>query len=142
VHHPHAAQPGRGHPAGEVGGGAATEPDDRIRAGEAGRAERVPAVAGHRKGLGRLAVRHRQRQHPQPGRAQRLGHRRGPVGQRGRVHQRDLGGAGQQPGQLAVQPVADHHLVRRRAADRDPGAHAGSDAAPAGAVGLMARPRR
>ena len=46
LHHPHAAQPGRGDPAGEIGRRAAAEADDRVGAGEAGRAELVPAASG------------------------------------------------------------------------------------------------
>ena len=43
VHDPHAAQPGRGDEAAEVGRRAAAEGDDRVGAGEAGRAEHLPA---------------------------------------------------------------------------------------------------
>ena len=124
VHHPDAAQPGGGDPAGEVGGGAAAEADDRVGPGEAGGAERLPAVAGDRERLGRLAVRDRQRQHGQPGRAQPVGDRGGAVPQGRRVHQRDLGRPGQQRRQLAVQVAADHDVVPARppgsAADRHP----------------------
>ncbi len=124
VHHPDAAQPGGGDPAGEVGGGAAAEADHRVGPGEAGGAERLPAVAGHRERLGRLAVRDRQRQHGQPGRAQPVGDRGGAVPQGRLVHQRDLGRPGQQRRQLAVQVAADHDVVPARppgsAADRHP----------------------
>ena len=52
VHDPDAAQPGRGDEAAEVGGRAAAEGDHRVGAGEAGLAERLPAVGGDRGGLG------------------------------------------------------------------------------------------
>ena len=41
MHHPHAAQPGRGDEAAEVGGRAAPDGDDRVGAGEAGLAELI-----------------------------------------------------------------------------------------------------
>ena len=61
VHDPHAAQPGRGHEAAEVGGRAAADGHDRVGAGEAGLAERLPARRRDRGGLGLLAVGDRQR---------------------------------------------------------------------------------
>ena len=62
-----------------------------------------------------------QRQHGQPGRAQRPGHRGGPLGQRRRVDERDLRGA-----RRAARPARRPARRRRRtsygaaAADRDP----------------------
>ena len=52
----HPAQPGRGDEPGEVGGGAAADADDDITAGEAGLAERLPAVRGDLGGLGLFRV--------------------------------------------------------------------------------------
>ena len=52
----HPAQPGRGDEAGQVGGGAAADADDHVGAGEAGLAERLPAVGGDLGGLGLLGV--------------------------------------------------------------------------------------
>lgn len=54
----HAPQPGRGHEARQVGGRTAADADDDVGPGEAGLAQRLPAVGGDLGGLRLLRVRH------------------------------------------------------------------------------------
>ncbi len=88
VHDPDAAQPGGGHEAAEVGGGAAAQRHHRVGAGEAGLAERLPAVGGDLDRLGRLAVGETERQDVVV-RRQRVGHRLGQGAELAGVEQRD-----------------------------------------------------
>ena len=111
---PDAAQPGRGDEAGQIGGGAAAEPDHRVGSGEAGRSrgptsnERPP-----------------RRSWPPPRPARRSGSASSPA-PRSTAHQRSAssisrGGCSSatrwvsrpsSDGQLVGQTVADHDLVR------------------------------
>jgi hypothetical protein len=119
VHHPHPAQPGRGDEAAQVGGGPAPDGDHGVGAGEAGRAERLPAGRGDLRGLGPLAVRHRQDRHVVR-RAERGEHRLGERGEALRVHDGDpLHPRAEHLADRAGQPVPDHDVVRRRAGHRE-----------------------
>ena len=63
LHQADAAQPGRGDEPGEVGGGAAAEPDHRVGAGEVGLAHDLPAERRDLDPLRILGVRHLGEQH-------------------------------------------------------------------------------
>ena len=58
VHDANPAKPGRRDPTREVGGGAATQADDRVRTGETDIAQDVPAVARRAQRLCILGVGH------------------------------------------------------------------------------------
>jgi hypothetical protein len=115
VHDPHATQPGRGHEAAEVRGGAAAEGDDRVGAGEAALAERLPAVGRDRCGLGALPVRQAEREHVVV-LDQQVDERLHLLGQlAGIQHGHTLHALAQDLGQAPGQVVADDDVVRRRA---------------------------
>ena len=115
VHHPDAAQPGRGHEAAQVGRRAATQGDDGVGARELRLAEGLPAARRLRCGLGLLAVGHGEEQHVAV--TQDGPHPVGQVAQSLGMHESDpLGRLSQHPGQPVEQVAADDHVVRRRAA--------------------------
>lgn len=120
-HPAHPAQPARGHEPGQVGDRAAAHADHRVGAGEAGRAEAVPAGGRHVDVLARLRVRHLHRQRGRAGGPQPFAERVRQLLQRRSVQQRHPGGAGQQAGQRVEQVASHQHVVRPLAADRDPG---------------------
>ncbi len=108
VDHPHAAQPGRGDEAADVGGRAAADGDDRVGAGEAGPSQLLPRVGRHLRRLGGLAVGERDRQQLDVAEA---GHHL--VGERGQR----LGVTDRHPADVGAE--GDAHVVEDRVADDD-----------------------
>lgn len=121
----HPAQPGRGHEPGEVRGGSAAHADDDVGAGEAGLAERLPAVGGDLGGLGLLGVGHLDGDDLEALVCEVATQRLTGLGERLGVDDRDaLGGLADQGAEFAEELTSDEDLVRvgaRRAADLDPG---------------------
>ena len=99
----HAAHVGGGHEARQVAHGAAAEAEHRRGPVEARRQQPVPALLGHRQGLGRLAFRDLDHGDREAGRLQTLDHR-------GAVQPHDRGVGHQRrpaPDAERAQPLAD-----------------------------------
>ena len=132
-----AAQPRRGDEPAEVGGRSPADRHDRVGPGEAGLAERLPAVGRDRRGLGPLAVGESEREdvvvlH------QGVDHRVGQLAQRAGVEHRDpLDRLAQQRGQPLGQPVADDDVVGGGTADVQ---HGVAGLLPDRRVGLLGPP--
>ena len=89
LHDAHAAQPGRGDEAREVGDRAAAEADDGVAAREVGLAEDLPAERRDLDALAGLGVGHLGEEHLVAV-GERLAQRRGPCAERRRVHDEHL----------------------------------------------------
>ena len=112
VHDAHAAQPGGGDEAGQVGGRPPADRHHGVVAGRADLAEHVPQVRRDLQVLALLAVGHLDRVRGEALRGEVLADRVGRRPERSGVHDGDPVGAGQRAGQLAEQPLPHHHVVR------------------------------
>ena len=117
VHDADAAQPGRRDEAAQVGGRSPADRHDRVGPGEAGLAERLPAVGGHRRGLRALALGQAEGQDVvvlDEGVDDRVGQR---AQRSGVQHGHPLDRLAEDAGQPSGEVVSDDDVVRRRAAD-------------------------
>jgi len=117
--HADAAEPGRGDEPGQVGGRSAADADHAVGPGDAVRGQPGPQPGRDLDGLGRLAVGHRLGVHGQARGSQCAARGAGDLAEAGGVDDHDGAGAGgNQAGQFAEHPDADHHLVGRAAVRR------------------------